>query len=91
MADRNGATFLEVGLSFVLGVIVGTTLALLYAPAPGQETRRVLREKTEEILDKAELVAEQAKTRLRRARARGAEAVAPAESAGELTEEPAET
>lgn len=33
---------------FVAGIAIGATIALLYAPASGEETRRKIRRKTEE-------------------------------------------
>jgi gas vesicle protein len=85
MAERNGATFLEVALSFVVGAIVGAAVALLYAPASGRETRRYLREKAESLRDKAELAIEQTKSRIRRAqRAIAEEAPMAAESATDV-------
>jgi gas vesicle protein len=85
MAERNGATFLEVALSFVVGAIVGAAVALLYAPASGRETRQYLREKAESLRDKAELALEQTKSRIRRARrAVAEEAPVAAESATDV-------
>jgi len=68
MAERNGTTFLEVSMAFILGAIFGATFALLYAPAPGTETRRTLREKAEGLRDQAEIAAQQVKQRIRKAR-----------------------
>lgn len=36
-------------MKFVLGLAVGVVLGLLYAPAPGEETRRQLIEKAREL------------------------------------------
>lgn len=44
MSDRGGSTVLEVTLAMLLGGAIGASLALLYAPAPGEETRRRLKE-----------------------------------------------
>ena len=68
MADRNGTTFLEVSMSFILGTIVGATLALLFAPAPGVETRRMLRDRAEGLRDQAELAAARVRQKVRSAK-----------------------
>jgi gas vesicle protein len=47
-------------LVFLLGVAVGATAAILYAPAAGTETRAQLAEKAEKIKDKASQVSERA-------------------------------
>jgi gas vesicle protein len=41
-------------MAFVIGAIAGAAVALLYAPAPGEETRRKLAEKARESREKAE-------------------------------------
>lgn len=44
MSEERGATAIEVTLAFLLGGVVGAGIALLFAPASGEETRRKLRE-----------------------------------------------
>ncbi len=44
-------------VSFVLGAIAGAAVALLYAPGPGEDTRRRLAEKAREGRDRAEQLA----------------------------------
>jgi len=56
MAD-NGSSTGTVLVSFMLGAIAGAAVALLYAPATGEETRRKLGEKAREGRDKAERLA----------------------------------
>ena len=36
-------------MNFLLGVVVGSCIGLLVAPAPGEQTRRELLEKAEEL------------------------------------------
>lgn len=77
--DESGAG--TVIVSFVLGAITGAAVALLMAPAPGEETRRVLGEKAREGRQRAEEAArqgkefvERSKTTVRSAVERGREA-----------------
>ena len=56
MAD-NGSSAGTVLVSFALGAIAGAAIALLYAPATGEETRRKLAEKARDGRDKAERLA----------------------------------
>lgn len=51
-------------LSFLLGGLVGAGLALLFAPRSGEETRKKIKELTEEVKEKAEGYVEQVKGRL---------------------------
>ena len=44
-------------VAFALGAITGAAVALLYAPASGEETRRKLAEKAREGREKAETLA----------------------------------
>jgi gas vesicle protein len=47
MAD-NGSSTGSVLLAFALGAVAGAAVALLYAPASGEETRRRIGDKTRE-------------------------------------------
>lgn len=67
MAD-NGNSAGTVLVSFMLGAIAGAAVALLYAPAPGEETRRRLGEKAREGRDKAERLAREGREFLDRQR-----------------------
>lgn len=49
MSENRGSTILEVSLAFFLGGLIGAGIALLYAPAPGVETRRKVKETAERI------------------------------------------
>lgn len=51
-------------LSFLLGGMVGAGLALLLAPQSGVETRRKIRELTEEVKEKASDYVEHAKEKV---------------------------
>ena len=55
-------------VTFVLGAIAGAAVALLLAPATGEETRRVLAEKAKEGRDKASDAARQGREFLHRQR-----------------------
>jgi gas vesicle protein len=50
----NGNSGGSVLLAFILGAAAGAAVALLYAPASGEETRRKLAEKAKEGRDKVE-------------------------------------
>lgn len=49
MSENKGSTILEVTLAFLLGGVIGAGIALLYAPAPGVETRRKVKETAERL------------------------------------------
>lgn len=53
MARDEGAGAGSILLAFLLGAVTGAAVALLYAPATGQETRDFLEEKTREGREKA--------------------------------------
>jgi gas vesicle protein len=50
---------------FVLGLLVGGILAILYAPQPGEETRQQLSEQSIELRKRGQLRADQIATRAR--------------------------
>jgi gas vesicle protein len=71
---------------FLFGAFVGATLALLFAPAPGEELRKQIREKSIELKDQAgdfsidagktaEQLREKGQTLLEEQKARFAEAI----------------
>jgi gas vesicle protein len=64
--DDNGAG--TVIVAFVLGALTGAAVALLLAPASGEETRRLLGEKAKEGRDKASDAARQGREFLNRQR-----------------------
>jgi len=58
MARDDGAGAGTVVLAFLVGAVAGAAVALLYAPAPGRETREMIGEKTREGREKAAALAE---------------------------------
>jgi len=64
--DGNGAG--TVLLAFLLGAAAGAAVALLFAPAPGKDTREYLSEKAREGKEKAADTARQARETLNRQR-----------------------
>jgi gas vesicle protein len=59
MAEDRGGHAGSVVVAFVLGAIAGAAVALLWAPAPGEETRRKLGERAREGRDRASEAARQ--------------------------------
>jgi len=53
----NGSSASTVIIAFALGALAGAAVALLYAPASGEETRRRLAEKAREGRERAEGIA----------------------------------
>ena len=66
MADNSNSGSLLLG--FALGAIVGAAVALLYAPASGEETRRRLVRRARETQDRAEDMARQGREFVERQR-----------------------
>jgi gas vesicle protein len=58
MARNDGAGAGSILLAFLLGAVSGAAVALLYAPAPGNETRDLLSEKAREARERAAEAAE---------------------------------
>jgi gas vesicle protein len=67
MADQ-GKSASSILVAFALGAAAGAAIALLYAPASGEETRRKLREKAREGRDKAEALAREGRDFIERQR-----------------------
>jgi gas vesicle protein len=55
--NDNGGSAGSMLVAFALGAIAGAAIALLYAPASGEETRRKIGEKAREGRDKVETLA----------------------------------
>jgi gas vesicle protein len=68
MARDDGGAAGTVVVAFVLGALTGAAVALLLAPASGEETRRILSEKAKEGREKASDAARQGKEFLNRQR-----------------------
>ena len=66
MSDNNNAA--SVLVAFVLGAAAGAAMALLYAPATGEETRRRIKDKAREGRGKAEAVARDGREFIKRQR-----------------------
>ena len=58
MARDDGAGSGSILLAFILGAVSGAAVALLYAPASGDDTRKYLGEKAREGRDRAAEVAQ---------------------------------
>jgi gas vesicle protein len=71
--DDNGAG--TVIVAFMLGALTGAAVALLMAPASGEETRRLLAEKAREGRERAEEAARQGREFLNRQKQTFADAV----------------
>jgi len=82
---NNGSSAGSVLVAFALGAIAGAAVALLYAPATGEETRRRLAEKAREGRDKAEGMAREGREFLNRQRENLASAVERGREAFEQT------
>ena len=65
MANDNSGSVL---LAFVVGAVTGAAVALLFAPASGEETREYLSERAQEGRDKARQAMEQGRDYYQRQR-----------------------
>ena len=65
---NNGNSVGGVLVAFAVGAIAGATVALLFAPATGEETRRKLAEKAKEGREKAESMAREGREYFQRQR-----------------------
>jgi gas vesicle protein len=63
-SDGGGA----VVLAFLLGAVAGAAVALLYAPAPGRDTREFLNEKAKEGRERANEAAQKGREAFRQGR-----------------------
>jgi gas vesicle protein len=65
MSDRDEFGAFLVG--FVVGGLTGAVVALLFAPQTGEETRALIKDKSIELRDKAQVTAEEAYARAEQA------------------------
>lgn len=77
MAEKD--TFGSFLVGFLVGGLVGAVVALLYAPASGEETRGAIKDKTIELKDKSVVALEET---YHKAEALGKDAYKKAEAAG---------
>ena len=97
MSDRDEFGAFLVG--FIVGGLTGAVVALLFAPQSGEATRAMIKDKSIELRDKAQLTAEEAlaaaETMAADARARADELASairrPKKSGGAVASAPAET
>jgi gas vesicle protein len=75
MARDDGAGAGSILLAFILGAVSGAAVALLYAPAPGSDTREYLGEKARESRDRAAEAAEKGREVITQGRERLAHAI----------------
>jgi gas vesicle protein len=50
--ERGGSSFTDILITLAVGVSVGFVLGILFAPKSGKETRKEIKEKSEEIIDR---------------------------------------
>lgn len=68
MARDDGSAAGTIMLAFIVGAVTGAAVALLMAPASGEETRRILGERAREGRERAEEAARQGREFLNRQR-----------------------
>ena len=72
MSDRNSG---EVMLAFVLGGIIGAAVGILYAPRSGKDTRKKLKDISEDLSEKIGDVGEEVKSKSKQIIAEGKEKI----------------
>ena len=68
MARDEGAAAGTILLAFALGAVAGAAVALLYAPASGEDTRKYLGEKAREGRERANDIAEKGREAIKQGR-----------------------
>ena len=68
MARDEGAAAVTMLLAFALGAVAGAAVALLYAPASGEDTRKYLGEKAREGRERANEMAEKGREAVKQGR-----------------------
>lgn len=74
MSEERGYSAASVALGFILGGVIGASLALLFAPESGRRTRERLRDMASDVRDKAIDVSEELRDKAEEAVERGREA-----------------
>jgi gas vesicle protein len=73
--SNNGSSAGTILMAFAVGALAGAAVALLYAPATGEETRRKLGERARDARDRAEEFAREGREFINRQRENVAAAV----------------
>ena len=73
--SNNGSSAGTIVMAFAIGALAGATVALLYAPAAGDETRRKLAQRAREARERAEELAREGREFINRQRDNVAAAV----------------
>ena len=73
--SNNGSSAGTIVMAFAIGALAGAVVALLYAPAAGEETRRKLAQRAREARDRAEELAREGREFVNRQRDNVAAAV----------------
>ncbi len=89
MSEEHGGG--SVLVAFVLGAVAGAAVALLWAPAAGEETRRAIGQRARDSKDKASEAARQGREFLRTQRENLSSAFERGKEAFEQTRGPKET
>ena len=66
MIDKDTGTGFAIG--FFVGAAVGLAIGFFYAPQPGAETRQLIKEKTEKVMDTATGIIDKAQESAAKAR-----------------------
>jgi gas vesicle protein len=61
----------DIVVSFLIGVAVGSMIGILYAPSSGEETRKLIKEKTTETLEEANKQLQKLNTELKHLKEEG--------------------
>ncbi len=65
MSENKGSSAFEVAVSFILGAATGFILGILFAPAPGKETRKKIQDELAKTGEKAKEIAHEAEKGIR--------------------------
>jgi gas vesicle protein len=65
MSENKSSSLIEVAVSFVIGAAAGFILGVLFAPAPGKETRKKIQDEMAKTGEKAKEIAHEAEKGMR--------------------------